>query len=80
MYHIQERSFLKIILCCSLFISVKAFAEGPVGHFERVEVYDDGRYKVLEVLIRVPPINMVEFGRGYLIVILDNMLVLMGRT
>lgn len=44
MYHIQERSFLKIILCCSLFISVKAFAEGPVARFERVEVYDDGRY------------------------------------
>lgn len=44
MYRIQERSFLKIILCCSLFISVKAFAVGPVARFERVEVYDDGRY------------------------------------
>ena len=44
MYRIQELSFLKIILCCSLFISVKAFAEGPVARFERVEVYDDGRY------------------------------------
>ena len=36
--------------------------------------------KVLEVLIRVPPMSMVEFGRGYLIVILGNMLVLMGKT
>lgn len=80
MYHIHERSFLKIILCCSLLISANAFAEGPVGHFERVEVYDDGRYKGIRGINKSTPINMVEFFRGYLIVILGNMLVLMGKT
>ena len=45
MYHIHERSFLKIILCCSFFISANAFAiENAPGRYERVEVFDNGRY------------------------------------
>ncbi|WNU96788.1 IgG-binding virulence factor TspB family protein [Neisseria sp. DTU_2020_1000833_1_SI_GRL_NUU_006] len=64
MYHIQERSFLKIILCCSLFISVKAFAEGPVGHFERVEVYDDGRYKGIRGINKSTPYKHGRVWQG----------------
>ncbi len=64
MYHIQERSFLKIILCCSLFISVKAFAEGPVGHFERVEVYDDGRYKGIRGINKSTPYQHGRVWQG----------------
>ena len=64
MYHIHERSFLKIILCCSLFISANAFAEGPVGHFERVEVYDDGRYKGIRGINKSTPYQHGRVWQG----------------
>lgn len=64
MYHIHERSFLKIILCCSLLISVNAFAEGPVGYFERVEVYDDGRYKGIRGINKSTPYQHGRVWQG----------------
>ena len=64
MYHIHERSFLKIILCCSLLISANAFAEGPVGHFERVEVYDDGRYKGIRGINKSTPYQHGRVWQG----------------
>lgn len=45
MFLILGRNFLKIILCFSFFVSKFALALVNVpGKFDRVEVYDDGRY------------------------------------
>ena len=45
MFLILGRNFLKIILCVSFFIPKFAFSSINVpGKFDRVEVYDDGRY------------------------------------
>lgn len=45
MFLILGRNFLKIILCFSFFVSKLALASVNVpGKFDRVEVYDDGRY------------------------------------
>ena len=45
MFLILGRNFLKIILCFSFFVSKFALASVNVpGKFDRVEVYDDGRY------------------------------------
>ena len=45
MFLILGRNFLKIILCVSFFIPKFAFPSVNVpGKFDRVEVYDDGRY------------------------------------
>ncbi|CWR22512.1 TspB protein [Neisseria meningitidis] len=45
MFIILGRNFLKIILCFSFFVSKFALASvNAPGKFDRVEVYDDGRY------------------------------------
>ncbi|HFC8171233.1 TPA: IgG-binding virulence factor TspB family protein, partial [Neisseria meningitidis] len=45
MFLILGRNFLKIILCFSFFVPKFALASVNVpGKFDRVEVYDDGRY------------------------------------